>query len=157
MVPAIHIVIVMEYTVQGLLKVRNTTSSSDCLLSFPNLSLDLDPAKSPNQSLVHVKDGRADCALEKVRKEVTAKEAEIQRLKEECAELKERKQKLWQQVQRNSVYVDYMQEVLNMTKVLQGFQHGNEYFFFFLNVLNRVHHDSLDMWLCINTNVYATV
>lgn len=70
-----------------------------------------------------MKDKDADQAVEKAekeRKEVIEKEAELERLKEEHAELKERKQELLHQVQRNSVYRDFMERVLKMTKVLQG-------------------------------------
>lgn len=57
-------------------------------------------------------------------KEKLQKEAEIRRLKEEDAKLMERKQKLQRRVQRHSVYQDFMEQVVKMTKVLQGFSHG---------------------------------
>ncbi|KAG8011668.1 Cell cycle checkpoint control protein RAD9B, partial [Nibea albiflora] len=61
-------------------------------------------------------DDDADQA-EKVSKEKLQKEAEIRRLKEEDAELMERKQKLQLRVQRRSVYQDFMEQVVKMTKL----------------------------------------
>ncbi|XP_053181526.1 coiled-coil domain-containing protein 42 like-2 [Scomber japonicus] len=52
----------------------------------------------------------------KERKEVIEKEAETERLKEEHAELKQRKEELLHQVERHSVYQDFMERVLKMTK-----------------------------------------
>ncbi|KAG8012063.1 Coiled-coil domain-containing protein 42-like protein [Nibea albiflora] len=66
-----------------------------------------------------LKDDDADQAAEKaekVSKEKLQKEAEIRRLKEEDAELMERKQKLQRRVQRHSVYQDFMEQVVKMTK-----------------------------------------
>uniref|UniRef100_A0A3Q0QVW1 DUF4200 domain-containing protein n=1 Tax=Amphilophus citrinellus TaxID=61819 RepID=A0A3Q0QVW1_AMPCI len=56
---------------------------------------------------------------EKERKSVLQKEAEIRRLKGECATLTGEKQELEHQVQRLSVYRDFMEQLLKITKVLQ--------------------------------------
>ncbi|KAM7416409.1 hypothetical protein PAMA_018462 [Pampus argenteus] len=68
------------------------------------------------QFLIDKDDDKVAEKTEKEMKEVTEKEAEIERLKEEYAELKERKQELLQQVQRHSVYRDFMERVLKLTK-----------------------------------------
>lgn len=47
------------------------------------------------------------------------KEAEIQRLKVQRDHLVEKQQQLQQQVQRHSLYGDFLEEVVKMTKVLQ--------------------------------------
>lgn len=74
-----------------------------------------------------MKDQDADEAVEKtgkIRKEVTVKEEEMERLKEKYAELRERKQGLLHQVQRSSLYQEFMQRVVTLTKVLQYLLYG---------------------------------
>ncbi|KAM7391739.1 hypothetical protein PAMP_022401 [Pampus punctatissimus] len=68
------------------------------------------------QFLIDKDDDEAVEKTEKEKKEVTEKEAEIERLKEEYAELKERKQELLEQVQRHSVYRDFIERALKLTK-----------------------------------------
>ncbi|XP_044052777.1 coiled-coil domain-containing protein 42 homolog isoform X1 [Siniperca chuatsi] len=53
---------------------------------------------------------------ERDREEGLQKEAEIKRLKEEYAEMMERKQEVERQVQRHTVYRDFMECVVKMTK-----------------------------------------
>lgn len=69
-----------------------------------------------------MKDGETAQTLEKAKKErkdVIEKQAETKRLKEEHAELKRRREELLHQLERHSMYRDYMEQVLKMTKVLQ--------------------------------------
>ncbi|XP_042276762.1 coiled-coil domain-containing protein 42 like-2 [Thunnus maccoyii] len=63
-----------------------------------------------------LKDKDIDQAVEKERKKMVEKDAEIERLKKEHVELKERKQEALHQVQRLSVCRDFMERVLKMTK-----------------------------------------
>lgn len=58
---------------------------------------------------------------EREREEGLEKEAEIERLKEQYAQLMERKQELQHQAQRHALYGDFMERAVKMTKVLQGF------------------------------------
>lgn len=60
---------------------------------------------------------------EREREKGLEKEAEIKRLKEQHAQLIERKQELQHQVQRHTLYGDFMKRAVRMTKVLQGFLH----------------------------------
>ncbi|TMS03626.1 Coiled-coil domain-containing protein 42-like protein [Larimichthys crocea] len=73
------------------------------------ISLDLPLSRNADADQVAEK-------AEKVSKEKLQKEAEIRRLKEEDAKLMERKQKLQRRVQRHSVYQDFMEQVVRMTK-----------------------------------------
>lgn len=76
-----------------------------------------------------MQDGDADQATERAnreREERLQKEAEMKRLKEEYAELMERKQELQREVERHTVYQDFMERVVKMTKVLPGFLHDRE-------------------------------
>ncbi|XP_051278826.1 coiled-coil domain-containing protein 42 homolog [Dicentrarchus labrax] len=66
-----------------------------------------------------LKDEDADRAAQKAereRKDGPQKEAEIRRLKEKYVELMERKQELQRQVQRQTLYQDFMEWVVKMTK-----------------------------------------
>lgn len=56
---------------------------------------------------------------EREREERLIKEAEIKRLKEQYAQLMDRKQALQRQVQRHALYEDFIEQVVKMTKVLQ--------------------------------------
>ena len=67
-----------------------------------------------------MKDKDIDQAVERERKGRIEKEAEIERLKKEHVEMKERKQEALHQVQRLSVCRDFMERVVKMTKVLHG-------------------------------------
>ncbi|KAM4616806.1 coiled-coil domain-containing protein 42 homolog [Polymixia lowei] len=53
---------------------------------------------------------------ENERQIVLQKEAELERLKERCAVLEERRQKLQRRVQRNTLYWNFLEQVLKMTK-----------------------------------------
>lgn len=60
----------------------------------------------------------------KEQEEGLEKEEEIQRLKTQHDHLVEKQQQLQQQVYRHSLYGDFMEEVVIMTKVLQvGWSH----------------------------------
>ncbi|XP_041793272.1 coiled-coil domain-containing protein 42 homolog [Chelmon rostratus] len=61
-----------------------------------------------------VEDANQAAEKERVRKEVLQREAE--RLKEEYAELMERKQGLQHQVHKHTVYMDFMERVVKLTK-----------------------------------------
>ncbi|XP_044189839.1 coiled-coil domain-containing protein 42 like-2-like [Thunnus albacares] len=63
-----------------------------------------------------LKDKDIDQAVERERKGMIEKEAEIERLKKEHVEMKERKQEALHQVQRLSVCRDFMERVVKMTK-----------------------------------------
>ncbi|XP_026000431.1 coiled-coil domain-containing protein 42 homolog [Astatotilapia calliptera] len=66
-----------------------------------------------------VEDEDADDALEEAKadsKEFIQKEAELERLKKEYAELMERREELQHQVQRHSMYKHFMERVLKITK-----------------------------------------
>ena len=58
---------------------------------------------------------QAAMTVERERKEVLQLEADIERLKVESAKLTERNQEQQRQVQRQSVYQDYMEEMCKMT------------------------------------------
>lgn len=75
-------------------------------------------------------------------KEKLQKEAEIRRLKEEDAKLMERKQKLQRRVQRHSVYQDFMEQVVKMTKVLQDFHMAEQ------QVTKFVYHTGIVSSIC---------
>ncbi|XP_030582197.1 coiled-coil domain-containing protein 42 homolog [Archocentrus centrarchus] len=62
------------------------------------------------------KDEESARVIEKERKSVLQKEAEIRRLKGECATLTGEKRELEHQVQRLSVYRDFMEQLLKITK-----------------------------------------
>ncbi|XP_038560668.1 coiled-coil domain-containing protein 42 homolog [Micropterus salmoides] len=60
--------------------------------------------------------GQAAEKAEREKEEGLKKEAEIKRLKEEHAEMMEKKQEVEHQVQRHTVYRDFMERVVKMTK-----------------------------------------
>lgn len=68
-------------------------------------------------------DSQAVEKAERVIQEVLQKEEELERLKEKHAQLRKRKQELELEVQRHYMYWDFMLQVVNMSKVLQGFFH----------------------------------
>ncbi|XP_008280287.1 coiled-coil domain-containing protein 42 homolog [Stegastes partitus] len=82
---------------------KNIKETQKLHLSFDVFLKDEDPDKTAKKA-------------ERDRKEVLQKEAEMTKLKEECAEVSERKQKRQRQVHRHSVYRQFMEQVCKITE-----------------------------------------